>query len=213
MVFRSLRFFCFVSIAAGLVVGSSARATTIDFEGLADSSSVGSFYLSNGVTFTNAVVLTAGVSLNELEFPPHSGQNVALDGGGPITLNFSSPIDSFSGYFTYATSILVAGFDSSNNEIGSAASAFSENFTSSGNTPNELLQIVFAGGFDSVTITGDLAGSSFVMDDISFLNTGQTPPPPPPPPPGIPEPGSIWLLGSGVLAAIGARRFRGTGQK
>jgi hypothetical protein len=212
MVLRSLRLFCFVSIAAWFGV-SSAHATTIDFEGLADGTSVGSFYLSNGVTFTNATVITAGVSLNEIEFPPYSGQNVATDVGGPITLNFSSPIVSFSGYFTYATQLLVDGFDSSNSEVASATSALTANFTSSGNPPNELLQLAFAGGFDSVTITGDPAGGSFVMDDISFETTGQTPPPPPPPPPGIPEPASIWLLGSGFVAAIGAMRFRGTGQK
>src|SRR5580698_1855718 len=53
-----------------------------------------------GLTFTNTTVITAGISLNEFEFPPRSGSNVAFDDGGPITIAFASPTSSFSGYFT-----------------------------------------------------------------------------------------------------------------
>src|SRR5438445_3289421 len=48
--------------------------TLTDFEGLVDGTSVGS--LIPGLVFTNATVLTAGISLNDFDFPPHSGKNV-----------------------------------------------------------------------------------------------------------------------------------------
>ena len=47
-----------------------AQATVIDFESLTDSNSVTTQFA--GVTFQNALVLTAGLSLNESEFPPQS---------------------------------------------------------------------------------------------------------------------------------------------
>ena len=72
---------------------SLARATIIDFEGLPSGT-----MLTNqlaGLTFTNSVVLTAGVSLNEFDFPPHSGTNVINNfGSGGITINFAIPLAS-----------------------------------------------------------------------------------------------------------------------
>ena len=63
-----------------------ASTTTIDFEGLADSTFLSTQY--SGVVFSNAQILTAGVSLNELKIPPHSGVNVAADDSGPMSLFF-----------------------------------------------------------------------------------------------------------------------------
>jgi hypothetical protein len=88
----------FATIA--LLLPSYVRAipTTIDFESLADSDSVTNQF--PGLTFSHTTVLTAGVSLNELEFPPHSGGNVVLDDGGPITIAFTTPQGEVSGFFT-----------------------------------------------------------------------------------------------------------------
>ena len=99
-------------ILAGLLlyIQPQARADTIDFEGLADSTILTNQY--PGITFTNAIILTAGISLNEFEFPPHSGVNVASDNNGPITIVFSSPVLSFSGYFTYVEPLTLDAFDS-----------------------------------------------------------------------------------------------------
>jgi hypothetical protein len=170
-----------------------ADSFTIDFENLSDSTSVGSAYASSGVIFTNALVATAGISLNEFDFPPNSGSNVVVDDGGPITLTFLTPVSSFSGFFTYALPLTVDGFGSSNQLLVSASSLFSANFVSSGNAPNELIQLNFPGGIDSVTITGDPGGSSFALDDVSFTTV---------PASTVPEPGSVSLLFTGIALAL-----------
>jgi hypothetical protein len=59
---------------------ANAGLISVDFEGLADSTSLTNQYA--GLLFTNASVVTAGLSLNEIEFPPRSGVNVAIDTGG-----------------------------------------------------------------------------------------------------------------------------------
>lgn len=183
-------------ILAGLLlyIQPQARADTIDFEGLADSTILTNQY--PGITFTNAIILTAGISLNEFEFPPHSGVNVASDNNGPITIVFSSPVLSFSGYFTYVEPLTLDAFDSLDNQVDSAVSAFSSNdalFGDVGSSPNEFLQVSSAGGVSSVMITGDPDGGSFAMDDISFTSA-------------IPEPNSIFLLLSGAALSFGLRR-------
>ena len=67
-----------------------------------------------GLTFTNTTVATAGISLNELEFPPHSGVNAAFDDGGPITVAFATPIGEFDGYFDYSVPITLDAFNAAN---------------------------------------------------------------------------------------------------
>jgi len=177
-----------------------ADSTTINFENLSDSTTVGSAYASSGVIFTNAVILTAGESLNELDFPPHSGSNVVGDVFGPITLTFLTPVSSFSGFFTYAAHLTLDGYGSSNQLLVTASSLFSANSVSSGNQPNELIQLNFPGGIDSVTITGDPAGTSFALDDVSFTTV---------PTNTVPEPGSVSLLFTGIALAlvIGRRKL------
>jgi hypothetical protein len=195
-------FILLLFLFSGFVLPKETRAdsVTIDFENLSDSTVVGSAYASSGVIFTNAVIATAGVSLNELEFPPHSGSNVVVDSGGAITLTFLTPISSFSGFFTYAFPLTLEGFGSSNQLLVTVNSLFSTNFVSSGNQPNELIQFNFPGGIDSVTITGDPLGSSFALDDASFT-TAVTP-----------EPGSVSLLFTGIALAlvIGRRKLMAT---
>jgi hypothetical protein len=159
---------CKFLIVGALFVGPVRSSVVLDFEGLADGTPVDSTYASQGAIFTNATAISAGLSLNELDFPPHSGQNVAIDSGGPITISFSSPIDYFSAYFTYVTPLQLIALDSSNNQVDVSSSLFAENPVFSGNPPNEFIQLSYSAGFDSVTITGDPAGNSFVMDDVTF---------------------------------------------
>ena len=175
------------------------RADTvfIDFETLPDGSSIadGTPLTTQypGLTFTNTTVISAGISLNEFEFPPHSGTNVVFDDGGPITIDFGAPITSFSGYFTYLEPITLAGLDASDVEVASALSAYSTNdalFGDPGSNPNEFLSLGFAGGVSEVTITGDPLGDSFTLDDVTYTTA-------------VPEPNSVLLLLSctgGLLA-------------
>lgn len=164
----------------GLVItGVNLKGTpvVIDFEGLPDSTIVTTQY--PGLTFTNAIILTSGISLNEFEFPPHSGVNVVSDNGGPITIDFSSPITSFGGYFTYLEPLTVDGFNAANSLVASAASAYSTNdalFGDPGSSPNEFIQVSFTGGISSIMITGDPAGESFALDDATFVPTAASVP-------------------------------------
>ena len=169
-----------------LAVGA-AHANAIDFETfpdttpIIDGTSITNQFLDP--TFSNTTVISAGISLNEFEFPPHSGTNVAFDDGGPVSIDFDSLISSFSGYFTYTEPLTVAAFNASDTEIATASSAFSDNLGLSGDpgsSPNEFLQVTSAEGISSITIAADPAGTSFVMDDITFSAA-------------VPEPGS-WLL-------------------
>ncbi len=163
---------------------------TFDFEGFSDGTALTNQYA--GILFANTSVLTAGISLNDLEFPPHSGTNVAADAGGPISIAFSSPILNFSGYFTYASAVTITAFDSLNQIVGTTNSAFTANYVSSGNPPNDLLQISYAGGISDLTIAGNLAGSSFVMDDVTITTPGIA----------APEPASGLMVLSVILAAV-----------
>jgi hypothetical protein len=173
-----------------------AGVITLDFEGYADSTPLTNQY--PGLTFTNATVISAGITLNELEFPPHSGTNVVFDDGGPISISFDSPILSFGGYFTYAEPLTLAGFAAANTEVAVATSAFSSNdalFGDPGSSPNEFLSVSFASGISNVTITGDAAGGSFVMDDATYTTS-------------VPEPSSLLVFS--IMALVGIGRYKRT---
>jgi hypothetical protein len=175
----------------------SARTILIDFEGFSDSTILTTQY--PGVTFNNAIILSAGDSLNEFEFPPHSGVNVVSDNGGPMLIAFASPVLSFSGYFTYAEALTLAAFGPLNNEVASATSLFSNNEALSGvagSSPNEFLQVNFASGISSITITGDPAGGSFVLDDASITTSTTI----------TPEPSTFGLIFVGSTILIAFRR-------
>jgi len=56
-----------------------ADTITLNFEGLGDLDSVTNQF---GLMFAKTVVLTPVISLNEIDFTPHSGVNVVSDDGG-----------------------------------------------------------------------------------------------------------------------------------
>jgi hypothetical protein len=188
----------FVACLALAAPAILADTITINFEGLPDSTIVTNQY--SGVIFSNAIILAAGISLNEFEFPPHSGTNVASDNGGPMSITFSTPIQSFGGYFTYAELLTVDAFGIGNTLLASVTSPFSNNEALSGvsgSSPNELLQVSSLSGISRVTITGDPAGGSFVLDD-AISTTAIT---------GVPEPSGLSLAVVGVLLFAVLRRL------
>jgi hypothetical protein len=189
-----------LSVLLGLFVWQ-ARAATVDFEGLADSTSVSIQYA--GLTFANAVIWTAGISLNEFELPPHSGSNVVLDDSGPISILFATPILGFSGFFTYTVPLTLEAFDAGLNSVASANSTFSNNLALSGDpgtSPNDFLQLAFAGGISKVIITGDPSGFSFAMDDVSYTTAGTAVP--------EPSPFPVLLVGAVAMVALRWRLYR-----
>ena len=192
--FYALSLFLFSGLA-------SATVMVVDFESFADSD-----ILTNqvvGLTFQNSTVLSAGVSLNDFEFPPQSGLNVVVDDGGIITIDFASPVSAVSGYFTYVSQLTMDAYDAGFNLIATDISNFLSNTALSGDvgsSPNELLGISSAAGIARIVITGDLAGFSFVMDDLSITTReggGNN----------VPEPGTLPLFFAAfAAAAIAIRR-------
>jgi hypothetical protein len=182
-----------IPLFAILFLPFQAAADLLNFENLPDMQSVTTQF--PGLTFSNTIILTAEISLNEADFPPHSGANVASDDGGPIQIFFGRPTLFFSGYFTYVAPLTLQAFDTGGNLVASAASAFSDNdvsFGDPGSSPNEFLNLSYAGGISRLLIEGDSAGSSFMMDDVSFSS--------------VPEPSSLLLLLTMLPAALLWRR-------
>jgi len=185
-----------VLLTVAVAGGAQAETVTLNFEGFPDSTILTTQY--PGLTFTNAIILTAGISLNEFEFPPRSGVNVVSDNNGPMTIDFSSPITNFSGYFTYLEPLTLDAFNASDTEVATAASQFSNNLAclagppcpgDRGSSPNEFIELSFAGGISSVTITGDPLGGSFTMDDMTYASA-------------VPEPGSFPFLITASSASL-----------
>jgi hypothetical protein len=152
-------------------LGGAQQTSTIDFESLTE----GQAAVVPGYTFSNAVVLQSGASLNEIEFPPHSGTKVVCDVGGAMTITFNNPVTKFSGYFTHGQKITIRAL-AQNGGIGAQAVSTLDNRAGTGGTPNELLQVEDASGITKVVIESAAAGSSFTLDDIGI--TAFTPPRP-----------------------------------
>ena len=184
-----------VGIALGTNV--AALATTIDFDSLADGATL-TDQLS-GLTFSNAVVLTAGNSLNEFEFPPRSSPNVIFDAGGPLQVVFATPVASLFAYLTYAVPVTLSAYDATDTVVGSSISAFASNLALTGDVgslPNEEFSVVYAAGITRAVFTGDPAGGSFTLDNLTF-EPGQS---------SVPEPTTAALALVGLAVLFSRRR-------
>jgi hypothetical protein len=182
-------------VAAWLMLPATSRAVLITFENLSSGVSVTNQYAAQGVDFSNATVLTAGVSLNEMEFPPHSGTNVIYDAAAPVTVTFSTPYNDVGAYFTYATQITLNAYDAHGNLLATLLSPFSKNEAMSpGSTPDAFLGFAGVGPISSISIVGDSLGGSFVLDDLT----------------ATPEPAALllWATGLAALVTFTARRAR-----
>jgi PEP-CTERM motif-containing protein len=177
-----------LSFVLGISAPGFASSIVVDFESFSDTDVVTTQV--SGLVFSNTIVLTAGASLNEFDFPPRSGSNVVADLGAPILITFASPISSFSAFFTYTEALTLNAFDASATQVDVATSLFGNNSVGFGGIPNELVEVAFVGGISSVLITGNPAGFSFTMDDVTYTATGSQSP--------VPEPGTLGLLAIGL---------------
>lgn len=167
------------SLLTTLMLGSvflfrttALHGATIDFETLPDSTAVGGFYSSQGVTFQNAISLAAGASLNELDFPPHSGAVVVgddvLNNGDPMILTFSTPVNSLAGFFAYSSQLTFAAYDFGGNLLGTYNTPTGSHLGSM-----EEIFLPFS-GVALLDISGALA-DTFTMDDLSFQQSASVP--------------------------------------
>lgn len=194
-----------------LLLGSAthSQAVLIDFESVADNTGLGvtvtNQFSVQGVTFASAVALTAQLSLNEIDFPPHSGSTVVSNtNSGIMRLDFAAPLLDIGGFFTYSlgtsNKLLLQAYDIDGNLLGTRSSTFSDNtadiFGEPGSSPNEFLQLAHIGAIHRLDINGQ--GGDFTLDDLQFTpGIGATP--------SVPEP-AIWFFLFLGLAAVIARR-------
>ncbi|MBM4340430.1 MAG: PEP-CTERM sorting domain-containing protein [Deltaproteobacteria bacterium] len=180
-----------------LVGIKETEAYIIDFESLSDSEVVTNQFSGFGVTFSNATALTSGISLNEFEFPPYSGDNVVYDDGGEMIISFTIPVLDAGGYFTYMVPLTLFFFDALDNPLGTVNSAFTSNMGISGDAgslPNEFLNFTSASGISKMVVAGDIAGGSFTLDDLTATPLSVP----------VPEPGIMMLFGiCGMIGMAG----------
>jgi hypothetical protein len=159
--------FCLFVTAGASSLGAQ---TAFNFEGLPDSAPLTGQY--SGATFANTIVLSTGITLDEFEYPAHSGSNVASDNGGPIAISFTWPVEGLIGYFTYSVPLTIQALDSSNHPIASTVSTYSNNEAlsgASGSQPNQMLTVTSSSGIYKIVITGATGGTSFTVDDIGLV--------------------------------------------
>jgi hypothetical protein len=161
----------------------AVQATTLDFEGFGDNTSLVNQIA--GFTFTDATVLTAGLSLNDVDFPPHSGDNVVAALSNAVIIGFATPQSFVSAFFSFADPLTLVAKDASNNVLSTFTSAGSNVLGGWEEISISLTNI------SSLTVSG---ASPFTLDDLTAT---------------VPEPSSLALFAAAGLAGAGVKRAGG----
>ncbi len=151
-----------------------------------------------GLHFQNAVVLKAQFSLNEIDFPPHSGTNAAVNEGGDLALALLAPAQAVSGFVTYAQPLTILARQSDGTTL-TWTSAYASNLGGGdgapGSVPNEPFTFSSAIGIVALTFDGLAAvDDSLALDDLSIASA-------------IPEPAGALLALAGVALLAWRRRL------
>lgn len=161
-------------VAVFLVVSKAAsweNSALLNFDGVKDGVSVTNQFA--GLLFANATVITAGVTLNELEFPPHSENKVVFNDGGAMSINFLPPVYGIECYVTYGSRLTLTAYDINGLPLGTALSQFPNNQALSGTAGSKANELLF---FSSLTAIAKIAiasadNTSFALDDFRITDT------------------------------------------
>lgn len=169
---------------AAVLSFATAAPVTLDFESLPDQLVVGNEYAGLGLSMVHgALSLTAGFSLNEVDFPPHSGV-VALGNeltSSPLELLFSTPTNGLSAWFTYSAPLSIMSYAIDGTTLlGTVSSLSSSNFGRS-----ELIDF----GFSNVGRVVIQSADYYILDDLRFDSHA------------APEPTSLGLVAFALAAA------------
>ena len=195
---------CKVLLVAAFVAGTilTASATTIDFElngpcAFAQTSPLSNQYAGQGVLFSGPGPGQGGAVLDECAnfgINAHSGRdflafNLHTYGIPPETITFSTPQSSVSIFagdgLEAANAFTLAAFDSMNQQIG----------IDTVNNIEGQWELLSVNAPNIAYVTLNFTGTFAVFDDMSFAGGATTP-----------EPGTLMLLGTGLLGVIA--RFR-----
>lgn len=201
-----------LALAAGPAL---AAPTVIDFEDLLDGDVVAAQYAD--LAFANATAITAGLSLNEFDFPPHSGvsvvtgSDVAFGGTGSLVIEFIQPVTAVWAFFTHEAQLTLSAFDPSGKLLGTAMSGSGSNLLLSGSgNPNERVDFSGLGDIAELRVASpevfdfDLDAYRFAyytLDDLTFERAE---------PGTVPEPSTLLLVVAGVVG-LGRRRVVAAG--
>lgn len=167
---------------------TTVKAIPIGFEGYMDS-----YALTDeiaGVSFSGGTVLTAGVGLNEIDYPPTSGLNVLAALSGSLTVKSNVPISFVAANFTFADTLTFTGFDIDMNTLFSLQTPSTSNLGFS-------YQFDYTQPTLSSFVVTTQDGTPFTMDDLTL--TGAT---------AVPEPGTLALVILGFPAFFAAKPRR-----
>lgn len=167
-----------------LSVAPPASAARIDFESLALDEIVTDQFAADGVFFGNAINLVAGISLNEILFPPTSGTNVI--GGiefGPLVVSIPLGASHVSLQLTTGVPAAVRFFDSLDALLG-------ESLVADNLGDNTLVAFDSLTPITTVSIGDAMFGSAFFLtvDDFEAVAQAQ-----------VPEPSILVLMALGLL--------------
>jgi hypothetical protein len=183
------------SLIALVATALPAHALFIDFESLALDEVVESQFAADQVVFDNAIIVVAGISLNEFDFPPASGSNVitGLDPGA-LGVSFLQPAQHVRVQLTTAELVAVRYYDASSALLG-------EILVAANLGGNTLVDFAASSPLISeIAIASVLGGNAFSLtaDDLEVSFEG-----------AIPEPSGFVAMACGFAVLAAALRRRG----